>query len=355
MADNADTVIARRKSSGRPAFKYGRKVVPKLYKNKGVDYKHRLLAIIKVSEIGMSSFLDTYCANSTATERESTRKKVHGWVSRREHIEAMANRTYTSRQKTARLRGIGTTLPREAEEQLTRWEHGMRHDGIPVTYAILRLMALETAIDVGLTETKFKAGWHWIRGFKRHNNLKFRTKTRVGQDTNEDGAHSLEQFAERIRNVVVQHGIERIYNADQTGVNYEYLPTKTLNAAKEKTVWVKCGGKTKDRATVMLLADSKGAKHPLFLVLKSAKSTVKEVVQENLKKHQGFGKKVWREVLPLQRVHRSQIYMNPTVWWNAGISLAFLKLHFDAHFTEEVVAYAESLNVVLERVPPRFT
>ncbi|RLO05162.1 hypothetical protein DYB28_012467 [Aphanomyces astaci] len=373
MADNADTVIARRKSPGRPAFKYGRKAVPKLFKNKTVDYKHRLEAIIKVSEIGMCSFLDSYCANSSATERESTRKKVHGWVARRQHIEAMANRACTSRQKTARLRGIGTTLPQEAEEQLTRWVHGMRKDGIPVTYAMLRFMALETAIDVGLTEAEFKAGWHWIRGFKQRNNLTFRTKTRVGQDTNEDGARTLEEFAERIRGVVAEHGIERIYNADQTGVNYEYLPTKTLNAAKENTVWVKCGGKTKDRATAMLMADSTGAKHTLFLVLKTTKSTVKEVVQENLKKRQGFGKKVWREVLPLQRAHRCQIYGNPTAWWNAGISLAFLKFHFasradratkkvmliwddfSAHFTEEVVAYAESLNVVLERVPPRFT
>ncbi|RHZ07058.1 hypothetical protein DYB26_009809, partial [Aphanomyces astaci] len=356
MADNADTVIARRKSPGRPAFKYGRKAVPKLFKNNTVGYKQRLEAIIKVSEIGMCSLLDTYCANSTATERESTRKKVHGWVARRQHIEAMANRACTSHQKTARLRGIGTTLPQEAEEQLTRWMHGMRKDGIPVTYTMLRLMALETAIDVGQTEAEFKAGWHWIRGFKQRNNLTFRTKTRVGQDTNGDGARTLEDAF-----------------ADQTGVNYEYLPTKTLNAAKENTVWVKCSGKTKDRATAMLLADSTGAKHPLFLVLKTTKSTVKEVVQENVKKRQGFGKKFWREVLPLQRAHRCQIYGNPTAWCNAGISLAFLKFHFasradratkkvmliwddfSAHFTEEVVAYAESLNVVLERVPPRFT
>ncbi|RHY60422.1 hypothetical protein DYB38_013920, partial [Aphanomyces astaci] len=343
MADNADTVIARRKSPGRPAFKYGCKAVPKLFKNNTVGYKQRLEAIITVSEIGMCSFLDTYCANSTATERESTRKKVHGWVARRQHIEAMANRACTSHQKTARLRGIGTTLPQEAEEQLTRWVHGMRKDGIPVTYTMLRLMALETAIDVGQTEAEFKAGWHWIRGFKQRNNLTFRTKTRVGQDTNEDGARTLEEFAERIR------------------------------GAKENTVWVKRGGKSKDRATAMLLADSTGAKHPLFLVLKTTKSTLKEVVQENLKKRQGFGKKVWREVLPLQRAHRCQIYGTPTAWWNAGISLAFLKFHFasradratkkvmliwddfSAHFTEEVVAYAESLNVVLERVPPRFT
>ncbi|KAF0684413.1 Aste57867_23608 [Aphanomyces stellatus] len=364
MADS--TVPARRKSRGRPAFKYGSKAMPKLFKNKIVDYNHRLQAIVKVSEIGMSAFLDSYCTNSSATERESTRKKVHGWIARRSHIEPMANRSRTGSQKTARSRGTGTTLPREAEEQLARWVNGMRKDGIPVTYAMLRLMALETAIDVGLSESEFKAGWHWIAGFKRRNDLTFRTKTRVGQDTNGDGERTLAEFAARIRSVALEHGIERIYNADQTGVNYEYLPTKTLNAAKEKTVWVKCGRKTKDRATAMLLADSTGAKHPLFLVLKTTKSTKKEVVQENLYKRHGFGKKVWREVVPLQRANGCKIYGNPSAWWNAGISLAFLKYHFarrpdratkkvmliwddfSAHFTDEVVAYAETLNVVLE-------
>ncbi|ETV90100.1 hypothetical protein H310_15069, partial [Aphanomyces invadans] len=77
-----------------------------------------------------------------------------------------------------------------------------------------------------------------------------------------------------------------------------------------------------------------GAKHPLFLVLKSAKSTVKEVVQENLKKHQGY---------TLSYAYR------------ATKKVMLILDDFSAHFTEEVVAYAESLNVVLERVPPRFT
>ncbi|RHY95134.1 hypothetical protein DYB35_012934 [Aphanomyces astaci] len=56
-----------------------------------------------------------------------------------------------------------------------------------------------------------------------------------------------------------------VYNADQTAVNYEYLPTKTLNAKGEHTIWVKYSGKTKDRATAMVMADSTGKKYPLFM------------------------------------------------------------------------------------------
>ncbi|RHZ23497.1 hypothetical protein DYB37_013857 [Aphanomyces astaci] len=76
-------------------------------------------------------------------------------------------------------------------------------------------------------------------------------------------------FAERVQQLVFNHDIAVIYNADQTAVNYEYLPTKTINGINEKAVWVKCGGKTKERVTAMVLADTTGAKHPLFLVLRT--------------------------------------------------------------------------------------
>ncbi|RHY99826.1 hypothetical protein DYB35_012725 [Aphanomyces astaci] len=117
--------------------------------------------------------------------------------------------------------------------------------------------------------------------------------------------------SERVQLSAMTNDVETIYNADQTAVNYEYLPTKTLNPTKENT--------------------------------------------------------------PLQSEFGCEIYGNPTAWWNAGISLAFLKCHFgdrpdretkkimllwddfSAHVTEEIVAYAESINVVLERIPPRFT
>ncbi|RHY98235.1 hypothetical protein DYB31_015653, partial [Aphanomyces astaci] len=145
-----------------------------------------------------------------------------------------------------------------------------------------------------------------------------------------------------------EHCIDRVYNADQTGVNYEYLPTKTINTSGEKTVWVKCGGKTKDRVTAMLLGDSSGTKYPLFLVMKTGKSKVKAVVQANLTERQGFGKTLWKSIEPLQEQHGCQIFGNLR-------PVLLLWDDFSAHFTDDVVAYAESINVILERIPPRYT
>ncbi|KAH9158426.1 hypothetical protein AeNC1_019165, partial [Aphanomyces euteiches] len=65
-------------------------------------------------------------------------------------------------------------------------------------------------------------------------------------------------------------------------------------------------------------------------------------------------------------------YGNPAAWWNEDLSLAFLRFHFgsranmdekvlliwddfSAHFTDKVRSYVNEINVVLEKVPPRFT
>ncbi|KAF0688317.1 Aste57867_20056 [Aphanomyces stellatus] len=157
---------------------------------------------------------------------------------------------------------------------------------------------------------------------------------------------------------MLEHNIDIIYNADQTGVNYESLSTKTLNPNKEDTVWIKCGGNTKERATAILL---------------DYKVHGQDDCPRNFTLRNGFGKTVWMEVQQIQGRNGCQIYGNPSAWWNSDLSLAFLKFHFDgrrhqttkmvlllwddfsAHFTDDIVAYAKSINVILERVPPRFT
>ncbi|RHY77127.1 hypothetical protein DYB30_014377 [Aphanomyces astaci] len=206
---------------------------------------------------------------------------------------------------------MATILPREYEEQLARWVNSMRQDGVPVTPQMIQIMALETAIDAGLDEASFAV---WIQ--------------------------------------------------------------KTLRAVVACPHQVRPGHvrerKMKDRATAMVMADSTGKKHPLFLVLKTAASTIKAVVQENLTQRHGFGKQVWKDVQPLQD-RFGCIYGNPTAWWNSTISMDFLRYHFagrpdratkkvlllwddsSAHFTDEVVAIATELNVLLEKIPPQFT
>jgi hypothetical protein len=229
------------------------------------------------------------------------------------------------------------------------------------------------AKDVGLNETQFKASPSWISGFIKRWKLDMRAKTRSGQSNLEQGQAALNEFSVRIRKLIVDEDIEEIYNADQTGINFEYIPKQTIDRLGAKTVWIRCSGHEKDRMTAMLLADTKGTKYPLFLVLKQQASKVKAKVVENLTQRNGLGRIVWPEIEDLQERHPSRLYANPTAWWNGGISKSFLTYHFgyragknlkkvlllwddfSAHFSDDVVACAKTMDVILEKIPPTFT
>ncbi|ETP10150.1 hypothetical protein F441_14152 [Phytophthora nicotianae CJ01A1] len=59
-------------------------------------------------------------------------------------------------------------------------------------------------------------------------------------------------------------GVKKVYNADQSGVCFEYLPKHTISEKGAKTVWVRCGGKDKERLTDMFLVDSTGKQYTPF-------------------------------------------------------------------------------------------
>ncbi|RHY50824.1 hypothetical protein DYB34_005490 [Aphanomyces astaci] len=309
---------------GRPRLKEGPKKPPKKFRNVHVSFKKKQAVIDSFDEMGMAATLLKHFPHLRGPPLDTTRKKVYAWLKQSAHIKVKATNPRTSKHLCSRELGMATTLPKESEEQIAVWVHSMRKDGVPVTPQMIQIMALETAIDVGLDESAIVASWSWLEGFKRRFRLSLRTRTRQGEDTQGDGDAALATFSARVAQVVRVNDIDVIYNADQTGVNYEYLPTKTLNARGDNTVWIKCGGKSKDRATAMVMADSTGKKYPLFLVLKTPASKIKAVVQENLTFRQGFGKQLWKDVEPLQNRFQCRIYGNTTAWWNSLIGVGGL-------------------------------
>lgn len=93
-------------------------------------------------------------------------------------------------------------------------------------------------------------------------------------------------------------------------VFFEFLPTRTINAKGAKTVWVRCAGKTKERATVMLFGDSDGEKYHPFVVFKSKLSKIPAMAEENRRLRYGFGRTVWKEVKVAHVDQQLEIYGN---------------------------------------------
>lgn len=223
------------------------------------------------------------------------------------------------------------------------------------------LEALEAAQRDGVE--KFSASTTWLRLFLARHRLSLRAKTRQGQQSPADVEKVLAKFSSDIKCKMLQLGVRQLYNADQTAVFFEYLPKETINKYGEKTVWVRCSGKDKERATVMLMADVSGKKFPPSLIFHSRPSTVPDVSYENLALRHGFGKFVWREIDALQRETGMMIYGNATAWWNSTLSFDFLRQffanrppasdpamllwdEFSGHWTSDIQAYAMRIGCI---------
>ncbi|KAG3006375.1 hypothetical protein PC121_g17986 [Phytophthora cactorum] len=119
----------------------------------------------------------------------------------------------------------------------------------------------------------FGASATWMKAYLTRYSLSLRARTRQGQSPPADSAAVAQEFAATLRRRIVEEGIAIVYNADQTAVFFEYVPKYTVDERGSKTVWVKCGGKSKERMTAMLMADSPGRKYDPWVVLKMRPST----------------------------------------------------------------------------------
>ncbi|KAG6942537.1 hypothetical protein JG687_00019001, partial [Phytophthora cactorum] len=156
------------------------------------------------------------------------------------------------------------------------------------------------------------------------------------------------------------NGGDQVFNADQTAINYEYLPTQTIASTGEKTVWMKSSGKDKERVTLMLLGDSSGQKYDPFMVFKTKQSKIPERALENTAFQHGFSAQLWRELRGEQT--GVQVYGNDAGWWNGEMTIQFLIYHFlhrrdmhvpvalllddfSGHWRKDVQIFARLLNV----------
>ncbi|KAG6955548.1 hypothetical protein JG687_00011131 [Phytophthora cactorum] len=154
-----------------------------------------------------------------------------------------------------------------------------------------------------------------MKRFKMRNKLSMRARTRQGQKSPEDLDKIAAEFSKDVAEKVQVLGIKTIYNADQTAVFFEYLPARTISRKGEKTVWVRCGGKSKERTTVMLLADSNGKKMAPFVVFKTDPSKNQSMREQNPRfRHV----QLWKTINQIQANSSLQVYGN-----RKGICLYF--------------------------------
>ncbi|OWZ07196.1 LOW QUALITY PROTEIN: hypothetical protein PHMEG_00020441 [Phytophthora megakarya] len=188
--------------------------------------------------------------------------------------------------------GLGTSLPTAAEKQLVRWFNDLRSDGVPAISVMIKLQALELYADPALPSGAFHRILVVAKALPTPPQLAMRGRNRGGQTTLKDAGEKLEGFSTKVLSKIKELKISKIYNADKTGVSYEYIPATTVSTKGAKTI--KCAGKSKERVTAMLLDDNDGNKAKPFLVFETWPS--KLAAKQNKICHHGFGSKLWSKL-----------------------------------------------------------
>jgi len=188
------------------------------------------------------------------------------------------------------------------------------------------------------------------------------TKGNQGQNAPEDALEMALEFGRQVQEKAKELGVVEIWNGDQTPVQFEMIPRKTVDVWGSKTVWVRCAGEDKERVSVMLLASSLGRKKKPSIVFKQITPTTAEASQEN-------GSRVWANFKDAVGASGCQVHANAKAWFTGPIIANWLRFNFSfntepilllldeftGHRTPEVLETAKQLNITIMSIPPGLT
>ncbi|DBA01665.1 TPA: hypothetical protein N0F65_010316 [Lagenidium giganteum] len=110
-----------------------------------------------------------------------------------------------------------------------------------------------------------------------------RARKRQGQVTPEEADQVVINFGNKVIAKMPELDVDVVYNAEQTAVNFEYIPTRTVARTGE---------------------------------------------DDNYATRIGFGPHVWRSVMEIMEEHDMVLHGNPTAWWNASLTVSWLHYFF---------------------------
>ena len=148
---------------------------------------------------------------------------------------------------------------KDIEEALLLWFKQARTMNVPISGPILQAKAKELALVLGHCEFHCSSGW--LECFKARNNIAFRRM--CGESFSETPEMTSDWLSQTLPSLLAEYKPNNIFNADETGLFWKYLPDKTMSFKGDTC----SGGKrSKERITVMVCASMIGEKVPLLVI-----------------------------------------------------------------------------------------
>lgn len=146
----------------------------------------------------------------------------------------------------------------DLNEKVYAWFCSARAKNLPVSGKLLQEKALLYSVE--MNHDDYSASNGWLYRFQKRYNIKCSVLSGEGADVSSE---VVEDWEKRLSHMCEGYALKDIFNADETGLFYRALPSRSLVA---KGDMCKGGKQGKERMTVLLCASATGEKvRPLVI------------------------------------------------------------------------------------------
>lgn len=153
----------------------------------------------------------------------------------------------------------------DLDDVTMKWMTAIRQKNLPISGPLLQQKAKEFALALGHTD--FAASNGWLHKFKKRHNIMGKVVCGEGGDANMETSDNWINTV--LPSLVKDYDLNDVFNADETGLFFKCLPSRTLAFKNEKCVG---GEKSKERITVMLGSNFTGTEKLKLLVIGKSKN-----------------------------------------------------------------------------------
>ena len=215
-------------------------------------------------------------------------KLVRDWRKNKAELEKQPRRSRSKRV------GVKPRWP-ELERKVAEWVLDKRLNGIGLSGTMIRLKSKQMAKDMPPEQVEgFTGCTSWLYRFMKRKGLVLRQKTKIAQRLPQEFEEKIISFQRMMIRMRRKHNYEmqQIGNMDETPMNFDMPPSRTVNPVGEKTVLIKTTGNEKNHFTVVLACLADGTKLKPMIIFKR-KTMAKEDIPPGVVVH--VHEKGWME------------------------------------------------------------